>query len=189
MEKENPPTPPIKDTNDNGYLDGEDIRAHLNAEEMLGTKRDPSERAHGVLEMMLVREMTKNYSIAAIMNKNDDPKFEKAATLLNHRFNTYVEEFAEMVKKDPAGVRKSMDDAMRKIAQEQKLDESSTALVLADNASLMDFLETFKDTFKHGVKIEAVDMPVIMAHFGKLVAPMPEKKPEKKLDPIQTSRT
>jgi len=161
--------PPIKDLNDDGILQGSELRSQLKAEEENGSARTKNEKVHGVLEAMGIRGAAKEYANAILYaqigdNPNKDvSELQKiGADIIKNTLETGAEmtvqpKFQELLKIDAEQTKNN-----KGLTEEQK------SIHLSDLNNANEFAKTFKTTFPKGVAIEREDVTELLGHFASI---------------------
>lgn len=174
--------PPIADSNNNGILDGDDLRKQLRREEEQGAIRTPAEPAHGILETAGLREIvdTLNQYTRSTGELPTDA-FSQIAEALSNDLAKGSKEYQALAS-NPAERAKHIQ-AYTKELQTSGASAEDITLLVADRQSYFDFAATLSKTFPKGVAVDAKDVPEILGHFGPLLIPPPPAAPAPRQQP------
>lgn len=172
-------TPPIKDTNRDGILQGSELITQLNAEKEKGGTHTKSESVHGILDMLGVRDIAESYSAAVLAAQViGQENLHTEGTILADAQQTASKKLEKQLTVMGDVI---LDDEFQKLIAQSKRDisqnnsftphekEIRTAVLDDVNA----YAHTLASTFPKGIKIAPEDVTSIMAHFAPIPVVIP----------------
>lgn len=160
-----PAVSPIKDTVKDGILTGREIAQQLRDEEQMGSMRTPTERVHGVLEALGLREQAETYAaqFKLYVESGNTEALEKlnrdAASVIQTRLEVAISSTSK------PNYRQLIEQDRKNIETDSSITDNERVLRKADLDSADAFARASKVTFPKGVKIEPNEVLGIMGHF------------------------